>query len=140
MFRQKLVIKMEEQYKEMKHLIKEAGIDHPSSGFLQNVMNQIETSEVQKLSVYTPLISRKAWLVIGTAIVMLLLFMPFLSDSNESILNTMDFSFLNKISVENPFSDFKFHKTTIYGILFLAILFFIQIPMLKNRIDKNFPL
>ncbi|WP_024772190.1 hypothetical protein [Aquimarina macrocephali] len=131
---------MEEQYKDIKHLVKEAGLETPSVDFLKNVMEQVELSTVEMSSAYKPLISKKVWFVIAVVTAVLLCATPFLSDSKESILSSIDFSFFNKISIKNPFSDFTFHKTTIYGILFLALLFLIQITILKRRIDRRFSL
>ncbi len=129
---------MEEQYKDIKHLVKEAGLDHPNPGFLNNVMNQIEVAQTQKSIVYKPLISKKIWFVIGLVIVGLLFVLPFLSEGKASIIDKVDLSFLNFKGINNPLSGFTFHKTTIYGMLFLAILFFVQIPLLKRRIDRSF--
>jgi hypothetical protein len=129
---------MEEQYKDIKHLVEEAGLEIPSANFLNNVMEQIELSAIEISPVYKPLISKKSWFVIGLVVTVLLCTIPFLNDNKESILSTIDFSFFNKISFKNPFSDFTFHKTTIYGILFLALLFLIQITILKRRIDRQF--
>ncbi|WP_438424755.1 hypothetical protein [Aquimarina macrocephali] len=131
---------MEEQYKDIKHLVKEAGLETPSVDFLKNVMERVELSTVEMSSAYKPLISKKVWFVIAVVTAVLLCATPFLSDSKESILSSIDFSFFNKISIKNPFSDFTFHKTTIYGILFLALLFLIQITILKRRIDRRFSL
>ncbi|MBG6132434.1 preprotein translocase subunit SecG [Aquimarina sp. EL_43] len=131
---------MEEQYKDIKGLVKEAGLETPSVNFLKNVMDQVELSAIEVSPVYKPLISKKVWFVVGVAVAVLLCTIPFLSESKESILSTIDFSFFNKISFKNPFSEFTFHKTTIYGILFLALLFLIQITILKRRIDRRFSL
>ncbi len=131
---------MEERFNDMEHLVKEAGLNHPSSGFSQNVMNQIKAMAVQKPIVYKPLISKKAWIIITTVLLGLLVVIAFLSDPQTSVLNTIDLSFLSfkSINLNNPLSGFTFHKTTLYGILFLAALFFIQIPILKRRIDRSF--
>ncbi|PKV52317.1 hypothetical protein ATE84_4428 [Aquimarina sp. MAR_2010_214] len=129
---------MEEPYKDVKYLIKEAGLETPSENFLKNVMEQVELSTIEISPTYKPLISKKVWFIIGVIVAVLLCMIPFLSDGKESILNNVNFSFLNKLSIKNPFSNFTFHKTTIYGISFLALLFFIQITILKRRIDKRF--
>ncbi|WP_074408726.1 MULTISPECIES: hypothetical protein [Aquimarina] len=131
---------MEEQYKDIKNLVKEAGLETPSVNFLKNVMDQVELSAIEVSPTYKPLISKKVWFMVGVATAMLLCTIPFLSESKESILGTIDFSFFNKISFKNPFSGFTFYKTTIYGVLFLALLFLIQITILKRRIDRRFSL
>ncbi len=131
---------MEERFNDMEHLVKEAGLNHPSSSFSQNVMSQIKTMAVQKPIVYKPLISKKAWIIITAVLLGLVLVVAFLSDPKTSVLNTIDLSFLSfkNINLNNPLSGFTFHKTTLYGILFLTALFFIQIPILKRRIDRSF--
>ncbi|WP_299213905.1 hypothetical protein [uncultured Aquimarina sp.] len=124
---------MEEQYKDIKRLVKEAGAEHPSVDFLQNVMSEIKITSVDRSITYQPLISKKAWLVMGVLIIGILISLPFLSEGT-SILDKMDFSFLN--GVKNPFAGFKLHSATMYGIIFLAILFMVQITVIKRRIDK----
>ncbi len=129
---------MEERFKDIEHLIKEADLHHPSIDFSKNVMGQIEALTEQKEMIYQPLISKKAWLVIAVALVLICIAVMFLSDEKSSVLNRVDLSFLNFESIKNPLSGFEFHKTTLYGVLFLVILFFVQIPLLKRRIDRSF--
>ncbi|WP_298313432.1 hypothetical protein [uncultured Aquimarina sp.] len=124
---------MEEQYKDIKRLVKEAGTEDPSVDFLRNVMSDIRATSVDKSVAYQPLISKKAWLVMGVLLIGLLISLPFLSEGTW-ILDNMDFSFLN--GVENPFAGFKLYSATMYGIIFLAILFMVQITVIKRRIDK----
>lgn len=129
---------MEERFKDIEHLIKEADLHHPSIDFSKNVMGQIEALAEQKEMVYRPLISKKTWLIISVVLALIFIALIFLTDEKGSILNRIDLSFLNFENLKNPLSGFTFHKTTLYGILFFAILFFVQIPLLKRRIDRSF--
>ncbi|WP_103864973.1 hypothetical protein [Aquimarina sp. I32.4] len=130
---------MEEKYKNIRNLIKEAGVEKPPVNFIDNIMNQVNIAEDASMFVYKPLISKKVWWGIGLLLVLLLGSIPFLSDTKISLLSWIDFSFIKSLpNIKNPFSNYIFPKSTIYGILFLAILFFVQIPILKRRIDKNF--
>ncbi|MDY8134100.1 hypothetical protein [Aquimarina sp. 2201CG5-10] len=131
---------MEEQFKNIKGLVKEAGLEKPSVGFLQNVMSQVNALEIQSSIEYKPLISRKAWIVIALIVLSILISVFYFSNNNEPILRRFDLSFLQKIEFKNPLSDFTLHKTTTYGILFLAALFFLQVTLLKRRIDRIFSL
>ncbi len=133
---------MEEQFNDVKRLVKEAGIERPSSGFSINVMQDIKRLSAQEPIVYTPLISKRAWFWIGILIFGLVLSLAFLTDNNTSILDKIDLSSLQLKGklINNPFKDFTLYKTTLYGILFFSILFFVQIPILKRRIDKSFSL
>ncbi|WP_299245649.1 hypothetical protein [uncultured Aquimarina sp.] len=126
---------MEEQYKDIKRLVKEVGTEHPSVDFLKNVMSEIKIASVNKSITYQPLISKKTWLVMGILIIGLLISLPFFSEE-ASILDKVDFSFLN--GFKSPFAGFKLHSATTYGIIFLAVLFMVQITVLKRRIDKMY--
>ncbi|MHA7058205.1 hypothetical protein ACWGOQ_0013365 [Aquimarina sp. M1] len=126
---------MEEKYKDIEKLVKEAGIEKPPLHFLQNIMSEIAAVSADKLPMYQPLISKKAWVIISISVVFVLISLPFLSEGT-SILDTLNFSILSLDHFQNPFSDFKFHDTTMYGIIFLAVLFLVQITIIKRRIDK----
>ncbi|WP_378177058.1 hypothetical protein [Aquimarina sp. SS2-1] len=128
---------MEEQYKDIEKLVKEAGTELPSIDFLQNVMIEIESTSIEKPVTYQPLISRKAWIFISIFVTILLVSVPFFSE-DTSILDRLDLTFFSLDIIKNPFSDFKFHSTTSYGIIFLSILFMFQITIIKRRIDKTY--
>jgi len=130
---------MEEKFKDIEKLVKEAGVHTPSSNFLHNVMNQVEASS-KSSTVYKPLISKSGWVFIGLFTVGLFISLIFSPSSKMSILDTIDLSFLNVIKVKNPFSGFILPKTTMYGILFLGILFFVQVTVLSKRIHRSFSL
>ncbi len=130
---------MEEKYKDIEKLVKEAGVHTPSSSFLHNVMSQVEASS-QTSTLYQPLISKSGWFFISLFAVGLLAGLIFLPSTKASVFDTIDFSFLNIITVKNPFSRFVLPKTTMYGILFLGILFFVQVTLLSKRISRSLSL
>lgn len=134
---------MEERFKDIERLVKEAGLDTPSVTFLSEVMCSIENTRSYKEKVYTSLISRNSWIVIIASLICLVCLALLIPNTEKSIFSEIYFSLFdsikfNSVKVSNPFLDFKFYKATLYGVVFLAILFFIQIPILKRRIDKNF--
>jgi len=59
---------MEEQSKNIdritKNIIKDGGLHQPSSSFLTNVMEAIETQSVRQPVVYKPLISKTMWILL----------------------------------------------------------------------------
>lgn len=143
MFYQKSAPIMEEPYKDMHALVKEAGFVEPSLNFLNNVMQQVEEMSLDKTRIYQPLISRKIWIFLGSGLILLLIALPFLSTGTMSILDTVDFSvffIFSDWTFNNPFSDFRFYNTTIYGTLFFGVLFIIQVFLMKRRIDRMFSL
>ncbi len=131
---------MEEQFKDITNIVKEAGLHNPSSSFSKNVMNKIEMMASVEPVTYTPLISKKTWFGLALLMIILIIGIFFFPEGDKSILDAVDFSFLKfkGASVTNPFSKITLYKTTLYGVLFLAALFFIQIPILKRRIDQSF--
>lgn len=129
---------MEEQYKDIQQVVKEAGIHRPSSDFLTKVMQEVHSSS-QKSYQYTPLISKKGWtmiIVIVSLIIAVLFFLPI--QKTPSIIRQVNFSWIEISRWFNPFSEVVIYKTATYGIVLLGILFFVQITLLKKRIDKNF--
>ncbi|MCK8522012.1 hypothetical protein M0D21_10565 [Aquimarina sp. D1M17] len=128
---------MEQRFRDIQKLVKEAGLENPSPSFLSNVMNQVETSVSKDTIVYKPLISKKGWIIVLLT-VSVLIGALFLLYNGESVFNKVNFPFDYFIKFENPLSGINFTKTTTYAIVFLALLFFVQIGFLKKRIDKNF--
>lgn len=128
---------MEEQYNDIGRLVKEAGNESPSMDFLQNVMQEVKTIPVHEPLVYQPLISKKAWMYIGIIVFSMLSILLYFSEGN-SLLDNINGSLISLPKIENPFSGFKFHNTTMYGIIFLAILLAIQITVIKRRMDKSY--
>lgn len=128
---------MEEQYNDIKRLVKEAENESPSMDFLQNVMQEVKTIPVHEPLAYQPLISKKAWMCIGIVVSSILAILLYFSEGN-SLFDNVNGSLISFPKIENPFSGFKFHTTTMYGIIFLAILLAIQITVIKRRMDKSY--
>ncbi len=126
---------MEEQFKDIERLVKEAGAEQPPVDFLQNVMEEINVTSIDKSIEYNPLISKNTRIALSLLVIGLVAYLPFLSNGT-SIMDKFDFSFLNLNDIKNPFIGFKIGNTTMYGIVFLAILFVVQITIIKKRIDK----
>ncbi|MBQ4820334.1 hypothetical protein [Aquimarina sp. MMG016] len=131
---------MEERYNDIEKLVKEAGLEHPSSDFLNNVMNQVETSTIEESIVYKPLISKKAWIVIASIVFSCLSLLLFMSGEGESMFDKINLTPIAFEGFKSPLSGLTLDKTTSYGIIFLILLFFVQVTMLKRRIDKTFSL
>ncbi|TPN84703.1 hypothetical protein [Aquimarina algicola] len=129
---------MEEQYKNIKRLIRETGLETPSYNFTNKVMNKIAVLETHKQSKPTALISRQKWVVIILIFIALFFGALLVPNTSNKIFSMIDFSFFNIIRIKNVFPKLIFSHTTIYGISFLCILFFVQLIMLKRRIDKRF--
>ena len=128
---------MEKRYKDIERLVKEVGVEKPSADFLQQVMSSVETISVKTTNIYQPLVSKMGWVVICLFVIGIFIGLLWSTDSS-SMLEPLNLLFPYFKSIKNPFSSFTFHTTTIYGIVFAALLFMVQITVLKRRIDKAF--
>jgi hypothetical protein len=109
--------------------VREAGLEQPSSAFVQNVMDAIEKrSATQK--VYRPLISRRGWGMVAAVFVVGVALLYLFPIGEVSYFN--DLKLAEVSSIKNPFAGLEVSKTMVYGIGFLA-LFLVQIPFLKRR-------
>ena len=121
-----------------KKYIKEIKVESPSKDFTANLMNILQ-QENSLLYKATPLISKKVWYIIFAGIIALF-FIPFKqSEKSTPFLDKIDFSFFEKIEFPSLFEgvEFSFSTTTIYSFVFLALMVFIQVYMLKNHFDKR---
>ena len=128
---------MEKRYKDIERLVKEVGVEKPSADFLQQVMSSVETISVKTTNIYQPLVSKMGWVVICLFVIGIFIGLLWSTDGS-SMLEPLNLLFPYFKSIKNPFSSFTFHTTTIYGIVFAALLFMVQITVLKRRIDKAF--
>ncbi len=131
---------MEKQSKNIdritKNIIKDGGLHQPSTNFLSNVMEAIETQSVSQPIVYKPLISKTKWgiLFVITVLILVLIFIfPVFSETPLFSQLTIPEGF----NFEFNLPEMKLSKTTIYGVGFLS-LFFIQIPFLKQQLEKSY--
>ncbi len=109
--------------------VREAGLEQPSSAFVQNVMNAIEKkSATQK--VYRPLISRRGWGLVAAVFVASIALLYLFPIGELTYFNDIKLAELS--TIKNPFAGLEVSKTMVYGIGFLA-LFLVQIPFLKRR-------
>ena len=131
---------MEKQYKDIAQLVKEAGLEKPSLDFLQNVMNSVEitSKKTTTTTAYQPLVSRRGWVVVCLFVASILTGLLLSADSGSSILEPLNLSLPYFKDIKNSFSSFTLHATTMYGTVFAALLFVVQITILKRRIDKTF--
>ncbi|RMA57944.1 hypothetical protein [Ulvibacter antarcticus] len=127
---------MEERYKKIddisKKLIKEAGLQQPSTDFLTNVMSVVAQKAAKKI--YKPLISKMAWVFIGLVVLLVSSVLFIVPLSHVSFFGIFDA--IEKVSIHNPFSEVKVSKITIYGLGFLG-LFLVQIPFLKRHLNRT---
>lgn len=129
---------MKKDFEEIKRLVNEAGLESPSSDFLQSVMDQIEEQSIVSKSIgYEPLITKRAWAVIAFVVVTIVvsLFFDSSSDNWISFISLTDFSINAAISSG---SSFQLYNTSMYGLVFLGALFAVQVLFLNEKIKKDY--
>lgn len=118
-----------------KDILNEVGLEKPSLSFVENVMGVVEKPLVVNSTIYKPLISKKAWLLIAVCFIGIMTYayrLPLktsLFDKMVLNLNTeINFNFLQGISFSRP---------VIYALSVFGILVFAQIYLLKNNFEKQ---
>jgi len=119
-------------------VVKESSLESPSLDFTSNIMSQIEAVSQNEITVYEPLISKRAWFIIGALILGGLTYLML----GNNLQTTGWFDDINySVITNNRFTEMigsvTFSRTLMYAITFFAVVFFIQIPLLKNYFDKR---
>jgi len=107
-----------------------------STNFTNTIMAQVEQLEKKKVFEHKPLISKKVWLLICTAIIGIFAYVAFYGNLTKS--KWMDY-FEFDLSL-NLLPDMSFSNTTIYATVIVSVLFLVQIIVLKNYFNKRLSL
>lgn len=106
-------------------------LESPSVDFTTNLMTEIEQ---QKIFNYTPLISKKSWLIICTLIIGVSAYIAIYGNLTKSKwMGYLEFD-LNL----NLVPELGFSNTTLYASIIVSVLFFVQIIILKNYFNNRF--
>ena len=121
-----------------KKVMESSLLESPSLDFTANIMARVEASVISQVTVYKPLISKRAWLLISILLIGSLSY-GILGSGLEGLgwFDTIDFSIISNNKVTEVISGITFSKTLIYAVGFCGLLFFIQIPMMKHFFDKR---
>lgn len=123
-----------------KKVIIESKVERPSFNFTNEIMYKVEALSKNQVTVYKPLISKTAWVLISVGFLAVIFYAVFTGNENSSTswFSEIDFSLLSNNSISNTFSSFKFSKTLMYAVVFFGVMICVQIPFLKNYFDKRF--
>jgi hypothetical protein len=113
-------------------------LESPSADFTSQILSKIEALQQSKTVVYQPLISKRVWAtIVGICVAFLVYVFYTTSIESSSWFATIDFSKFTNNRVSESLSDYTFSKTMMYAIVFLSVMVFIQIPLLKNYFEKR---
>jgi hypothetical protein len=121
-----------------KHLIKDVGLETPSSNFVANVINTINVQQNKSsVTVYKPLISKIGWVLIAFSLIGLFIINYSSNTENSMQLPAVAQSFLNKLSLLNIFESIKLSKIFTFSIILFSILVLVQLYFIKKYFYKN---
>ncbi len=124
----------------LKNHLQEIPLDRPSKDFTANIMASIAKEKSISIA-YTPLISKKVWILIAACIVAVF-FIPFQKEGS-SILEKipLDFSFIEKIpqfNISGLFDGLTMSSSTFYGLLLFSVMVIAQVFYLKGYFQRRF--
>lgn len=117
------------------NVLKDSALETPSIDFTTEVMSKVELTKKSNVFVYMPLISKPIFvLIFGCFIVLFIYFFKNSETQTDSWVNYLYFrTFFSNYST----SLFNFSKITIYSVVFVTLLLFIQISFLKKHFDNQ---
>ena len=119
-------------------IMKDTSVESPSFHFTDNIMSQIEALQKSDVTTYKPLISKSVWVFILLSFTTLIGYFVFgTKPETSSWFSSVDFSVLSNNQVTDVLSNITVSKTVTYAVLLFALMFCIQIPLLKNHFNKR---
>ena len=121
-----------------KKVMQSSLLESPSLNFTAKVMAKVEASAPNHITVYKPLISKRAWFIISILVVGCLSYGIFGSGLKSlGWFDSIDYSIFSENKLTNAITGITFSKTLMYAIFFFGVVFFIQIPMMKRYFEKR---
>ena len=115
-------------------VMKSSTLETPSFDFTSKIMSHVTANSSSAVTVYKPLISKTAWVFMLLLTAVIIVYSLFSNDTSTlGLFDKLDFS-----KIFNIFSRVKISQTTMYSLLMFAVMFFIQIPLLKHYFNKRF--
>jgi hypothetical protein len=118
-------------------LMNETSLERPSTEFTSKVMSQVLAADKSTATLYKPLISKKVWFIIFAAIIALMGYLIINVDAQaDSWLDQINFNEINNDIIKN-YAGFKFSDITVYAVVLLTAMLFMQIIFLKSHFNKR---
>ena len=115
-------------------VMKSSTLETPSFDFTSKVMLHVSATSTSTVTVYKPLISKTAWVIMLLLTTVIIVYSLFSKDTSTlGLFDKLDFS-----KVFNLFSGVKISQTAMYSLLMFAVMLFIQVPLLKHYFNKRF--
>lgn len=119
-------------------IMKDQSLESPSFDFTSKVMAQVIVTKTSEVKAYKPLISKPVWIgIIGSSILLAAYNMFYGNQQSNGWFVKLDFNSFYSFQIGEMF---HFSKVATYSIVLGTLLFFIQIPLLKNYFNSKYSL
>lgn len=117
-------------------------LDQPSADFTTIIMSEIDVVSYSQITQYKPLIPKIVWWILGLSIASLFAYVYMVNpETSYSLFENSGMTLQEELSFKklNVFQELNvsFSKTSVYAVVFLAIMFCVQIPILKSYLNKR---
>jgi hypothetical protein len=116
-------------------MMRETALESPSFDFTSKVMSQVLATKSSRVTTYKPLISTTTFVTLfGLIFVFCAYLFMYGEGQKESLFTTIQYRnlFNNRL-----LSGFSISKITVYAVVVSIVMFYIQIPFLKNHFDNQ---
>ena len=118
-------------------VMNETSLENPSPGFTSKVMTEILAAKLNNATVYKPLISKRGWFMILGSIIVLIIYVTMYGNVQQARwFQNPDFRVVSNDIFKN-LSAIKFSSITIYTVVLLTVMLFVQFTILKNYFNKR---
>lgn len=118
------------------HVFQHVTLDKPSSDFTSRVMARVQVEKASQLTKYKPLITREAFALLLVLIGAFFIYIMLNTDSSQQ--ESTPWLDLSELYTFNFSLGFSFSKITLYAVITMTIMLFVQIPILKYYIQKQY--
>lgn len=122
-------------------VMQDSGLEKPSFNFTDVVMQQVNQVSVNQVTAYKPLIPKAIWLLLAAVFILTLYVISSTTETADANwISVINLNMLFDNQLTNSFSSINLSKTVMYSIVLFGIMFCVQIPILKNHLDKRLEL
>lgn len=119
-------------------VVKQSELESPSLDFTANVMKAVNASNISHVTVYKPLISKRGWLVVAMLCVGAFAYLFYFGGAEDlGWFDNVDYSLLSDNKITEALGSVTFSKILIYAIALFGLVWFVQISLIKNLLNKR---
>lgn len=118
--------------------IKEVGLEKPSVDFTDSVLSKIAANQKDSVLINKPLFSKTTWFIILAAIGFIFGYAILTNSNNESTwLAAVQLNKFTSFNLSLNLPSLGYSRTFIYGSIAVALFVWIQVFLLKQRLNKT---